>query len=145
MPMTFRHALIFLAGALFGVGLALSGMTDPARVVGFLDVTGDWDPALAFVMGGALGTYAAATAITRKVRGGRGWFGTRLPVRCSDPVSRRLIVGAAVFGVGWGLAGFCPGPALANLGWLRAEALVFVPAMALGMILAQRLFGADKG
>lgn len=141
-----RLFTLLIAGSLFGVGLAISGMCDPARVIGFLDVAGDWDPALAFVMGGALGTYALGMFVLRKTRNGAGWFGSRLP-RCeSDPVNRRLIIGAILFGIGWGLGGFCPGPALANLGALppRLEALAFVPAMAVGMFLAQRLFGADS-
>jgi len=131
-----RNLIVFLAGLLFGAGLALSGMTDPARVLGFLDLAGDWDPTLAFVMGGALLVFGIGYLLLRKK--------FSLPAGESDPVSKSLLIGSAIFGIGWGLAGFCPGPALANLGALRAEALVFVPMMALGMILAQRLFGADS-
>ncbi len=133
-----RLILIFVAGALFGAGLAISGMTDPARVIGFLDVFGHWDPSLLFVMGGAVGVYGLGMLILRR-SGNRG-----LPAGSSSPIDRRLVIGAAIFGLGWGLGGFCPGPSLANLGALRIEALVFVPAMALGMVLAQRLFGADR-
>lgn len=139
-----RLALICIAGALFGLGLALSGMTDPTRVVGFLDVTGNWDPALMFVMAGAVGTYGLGMALWRRAAGGAGWFGTQLPRGNRDPIDGRLIVGALIFGIGWGLGGFCPGPALANLAALRLEALAFVPTMALGMWLARAQFGADR-
>ena len=131
---------ILIAGGLFGAGLAISGMTDPARVIGFLDVFGKWDPALAFVMAGAGGTYGLGTFALRRLGGANA----KLPTTKSEPIDRRLVIGAAIFGVGWGLSGFCPGPALANLGALRIEALVFVPAMAIGMVAAQRIFGADS-
>ena len=130
---------ILIAGGLFGTGLAISGMTDPARVIGFLDVFGNWDPALAFVMAGAVGTYGIGTVVLRRFGSGGG----KLPTIESEAIDRRLVIGAAIFGVGWGLSGFCPGPALANLGALRIEALIFVPAMAMGMLTAQRFFGAD--
>lgn len=132
--------LFLVAGGLFGSGLAVSGMTDPARVIGFLDLFGAWDPALLFVMGGAVGVYGLGMLLLRR-------FGSqcpKLPSASSSPIDRRLVIGAAIFGVGWGLGGFCPGPALANLGALRAEALLFVPAMTIGMFLAQRFFGADR-
>lgn len=132
--------LILVAGGSFGAGLAISGMTDPARVIGFLDVFGKWDPALAFVMAGAVGTYGMGTFALHRLFGA----GSTLPPTKSEPIDRRLVCGAVLFGVGWGLSGFCPGPALANLGALRIEALVFVPAMAIGMVVAQRVFGADS-
>ena len=131
---------ILIAGGLFGAGLAISGMTDPARVIGFLDVFGNWDPALAFVMAGAVATYGVGMFALRRVGGAI----RKLPTTKSEPIDRRLVIGAAIFGVGWGLSGFCPGPALANLGALRIEALIFVPAMAIGMVVAQRFFGADS-
>src|SRR5436190_15030764 len=131
---------VFLAGALFGAGLAISGMTDPGRVIGFLDVCGAWDPALLFVMAGAVGVYGTGMLVLRHLRSPN----VQLPSAASSPIDRGLLVGAAVFGVGWGLSGFCPGPALANLGALRLSALVFVPAMIIGMLLAQRFFGADQ-
>lgn len=124
-----KGILVFLSGILFGSGLALSGMTDPKRVVDFLDLTGDWDPTLAFVMAGALLVFGGGYFLFRKK--------FNLPGNPAEPVSRPLIVGAILFGIGWGLSGFCPGPAIANLGAFRTEALVFVPTMALGMILAQ--------
>lgn len=135
--------LSLLSGALFGVGLAVSGMTDPSRVTGFLNVTSNWDPSLIFVMGGALGTYALLMFLTRKLRHGKCMNGEDLPSADSEPVSRRLLIGSAMFGIGWGLSGFCPGPALANLAILRTESLVFVPMMLVGMVLAHRIFGAD--
>jgi uncharacterized membrane protein YedE/YeeE len=97
-----------------------------------------------FVMGGALGTYALCMKFTRKIRCGKGMCDTVLPSAESDPVSRRLLIGSALFGVGWALAGFCPGPALANLAAFRTEALIFVPLMLLGMSIAHYLFGSDQ-
>ena len=138
-----KNFVILSAGLSFGFGLAISGMTDPARVIGFLDVAGAWDPTLAFVMAGAVASYAAGMVISRKLGGGNGWFGARLPATAPPEFSRRLIVGAFVFGVGWALGGFCPGPALARLGALQVEALVFVCFMAIGMVLAQQVFKAD--
>ena len=135
-----RLILILLAGALFGIGLAVSGMTDPARVIGFLDFFGRWDPALIFVMGAAVGVYGLGMLILRQ----RHDKGIKLPSSAPGPIDSRLLVGATIFGIGWGLGGFCPGPALANLGALRLEALVFVPLMAVGMFMAQRFFGADR-
>jgi len=133
-----KLVLFLAAGGLFGTGLAVSGMTDPARVIGFLDVFGAWDPALLFVMAGAVGVYGSGMVILRR------FDGLKLPSAGSSPIDYRLVIGSAIFGVGWGLGGFCPGPALANLGALRIEALFFVPAMAIGMLLAQRFFGADR-
>ena len=135
-----KLVLIFVAGGLFGTGLAVSGMTDPARVIGFLNVFGPWDPALLFVMAGAVSVYGLGMLTLRRVKNRN----LKLPSPTSSPIDRQLVIGSAIFGVGWGLGGFCPGPALANLGALRAEALLFVPAMAIGMFLAQRFFGADR-
>jgi len=137
---TGKLLLFFVAGGLFGSGLAVSGMTDPARVLGFLDVFGAWDPALLFVMAGAVAVYGLGMLAVRRFDSGS----LKLPTAASSPIDRRLVIGAAIFGLGWGLGGFCPGPALANLGALRVEALLFVPAMAIGMRLAQRFFGADS-
>jgi uncharacterized membrane protein YedE/YeeE len=138
---------ILIAGGFFGAGLAISGMTDPARVIGFLDVFGKWDPALVFVMAGAVGTYGIGMWTLRKASAAADAlqkFDGKLPTTRSEPIDRRLVIGAAIFGVGWGLSGFCPGPALANLGALRIEALIFVPAMVVGMVVAQQAFGADS-
>lgn len=135
-----KALLFLLAGGLFGSGLAVSGMTDPARVIGFLDVLGNWDPALLFVMAGAVVVYGCGMFILRRA----GDNNLRLPSAGASPIDRQLVIGAAIFGIGWGLGGFCPGPSLANLGALRAEALVFLPAMTIGMLLAQRFFAADR-
>jgi len=135
-----KFFLIFLAGALFGAGLAISGMTDPGRVIGFLDFFGAWDPALLLVMAGAVGVYGLGMLILRRFQD----KSLKLPSTASSRIDRQLVTGATIFGIGWGLGGFCPGPSLANLGALRIEALVFVPAMAMGMFLAQRFFGADR-
>lgn len=137
-----RFLLILLGGALFGAGLVVSGMTDPARVIGFLDIFGDWKPALALVMGGAVATFGLGLFLLKKSR--KRVCGTELPDTSADPVSRRMAAGSAIFGIGWGLSGFCPGPALANLAALRTEALVFLPMMLLGMFMAQRMFGLDR-
>lgn len=135
-----RFSVIFLAGAVFGTGLAISGMTDPGRVIGFLDVFGAWDPALLLVMAGAVAVYGFGMLILRRFQN----HNLKLPSAASSPIDRQLVIGAAIFGVGWGLGGFCPGPSLANLGALRIEALIFVPAMAMGMFFAQKFFGADR-
>ena len=137
--------LIFVAGGMFGTGLAISGMTDPARVIGFLDVSGNWDPALLFVMGGAVGVYGIGMLILRRMQSWKlSASRSECPKYLSSPIDWRLVIGAAIFGIGWGLGGFCPGPALANLGALRIEALIFVPMMAIGMLLVQRFFGAGR-
>ena len=138
-----KTCLVLVAGLSFGFGLAISGMTDPARVIGFLDIAGDWDPTLAFVMAGAVVSYSACMATCRRLGCGRGWFGTRLPVAEKPEISLRLVFGAFVFGVGWAIGGFCPGPALARLGALQIEAFLFVLLMAIGTVLAQRFFDAD--
>ncbi len=120
-----------LSGAMFGAGLLLSGMTRPTKVLGFLDVTGDWDPSLAFVMVGAILVHAIAyRAILRRPH---PILDTRFHVPPAGAIDRSLIAGAAVFGVGWGLAGFCPGPALVSAASGVIAAIVFVAAMALGM------------
>ena len=132
--------LILMAGGFFGSGLAVSGMTDPARVIGFLDVFGNWDPALLFVMAGAVSVYGFGMLVLRSL----GNRSLNLPSGASSPIDRRLVIGAGIFGLGWGLSGFCPGPSLANLGAFRAAALVFVPCMTIGMLLAQRFLHADR-
>ena len=135
-----KMILFFVVGGLFGTGLAVSGMTDPARVIGFLDLLGAWDPALLLVMAGAVGVYGLGMLILRRVKNRN----LKLPSPTSSPIDRQLVIGSTIFGVGWGLGGFCPGPALANLGAVRVQALLFVPAMAIGMLLAQKFFGADR-
>jgi uncharacterized membrane protein YedE/YeeE len=122
---------IVLSGFTFAVGLALSGMTQPAKVSGFLDFAGQWDPSLAFVMLGAVGVYLGADRLSRRLQ--KPVFAPQFPGRPGSRVDARLILGAAVFGVGWGLSGFCPGPALVSFGAGAHAALWFVPAMVAGM------------
>ena len=133
----------FLVGLLFGLGLIISGMADPGKVQGFLDLAGAWDPSLAFVMGGAvlvgLFAFTVARQRTETFLGG----GLRLPD--SRIIDRRLIGGSLVFGAGWGLAGFCPGPALVSLGAGQPKAVVFVLAMLAGILLYELLFGPAAG
>ena len=126
-----RVATAFLAGLVFGLGLLLSGMADPAKVLGFLDLAGAWDPSLMFVMGGAVGVGAIAFAVARRRR--QSLLGEPLQLPAKTTVDRRLLLGALLFGAGWGLAGFCPGPAIVALGVGEAKAVVFVLAMLAGM------------
>jgi len=119
------------AGLVFGLGLLLSGMADPAKVLGFLDLAGRWDPSLALVMAGAIGVGAIAFARARTRATSLLGAGMQLPTKRT--LDRRLIVGSALFGAGWGLAGFCPGPALVALGLGEPKAVVFVAAMLTGM------------
>jgi len=128
-----RTITAFVAGLVFGLGLLLSGMADPAKVLGFLDLAGAWDPSLMFVMGGAVGVGAVAFAAAR--RRTRSLLGEPMQLPTSTGVDRRLVAGALLFGAGWGLAGFCPGPALVALGLGEAKAVVFVAAMLAGMAL----------
>ncbi len=120
-----------LSGLVFGLGLILSGMANPAKVLGFLDITGHWDPSLAFVMGGAVGVGLVAFAMARKRT--RSILGAEMRLPSGGPVDRRLVGGGLLFGIGWGIAGFCPGPALVALGMAQGKAVVFVVAMLVGM------------
>jgi uncharacterized membrane protein YedE/YeeE len=125
-----------VSGAIFGAGLAIGGMTDPARVRGFLDIFGKWDPTLAFVMVGAVAVMAIAWRIRESMD--RPLFGDRFSLPDRSDFDARLVVGAAVFGVGWGIAGLCPGPAVAALALAPLSVVPFVLAMLAGMAL-QRL------
>lgn len=129
--MNARTLAALAAGAVFGVGLAVSGMTDPRRILGFLDIAGDVDLRLLFVLGGAVLTSTVLFHLV--LRRSRPLLAPRFALPSRSTVDRRLIAGAAVFGVGWGLAGYCPGPALVGLGIGAPEALWFVPAMLAGM------------
>lgn len=126
----------FVSGLLFGGGLLLSGMTSPARVLGFLDVAGHWDPSLAFVMGGGLLVAAPLFAIARQRGSALG--GEPLVVPPTRAVNRGLIGGAALFGVGWGLVGLCPGPALVDVVASPLRAGGFVAAMLVGLLISRR-------
>jgi uncharacterized protein len=130
------RAWFAVAGVVFAGGLVLSGMTQPSKVSGFLDVTGHWDPSLAFVMLGAVAVYFAADRVAR-CRSKPLFAAQFPPVRAG--LDARLIGGAALFGVGWGLSGFCPGPALVSIGAGARAALWFVPAMLAGMVLHRAL------
>lgn len=131
-----RGLFAFLAGSLFGTGLLISGMTDTTKVQGWLDVFGNWDPTLAFVMGGAILPMLVAWQLTRSrtpVVGGH------FPAPPHTELDRRLVVGSVLFGVGWGLAGLCPGPAMASLSYGGIGGVVFMIAMIAGMLAAPKL------
>ena len=126
-----RAVVAFIAGLVFGLGLLLSGMADPAKVLGFLDLAGPWDPSLALVMAGAVGIGVIAFALAR--RRSRSLLGDAMQLPTKRAIDRRLIAGSLLFGIGWGLAGFCPGPAIVALGLGNDKAVVFVAAMLAGM------------
>ena len=123
----------FISGLVFGLGLILAGMADPLKVKGFLDLAGAWDPSLALVMGGAiaLGIVAFALAKRREL----SWTGTHMEIPTNHTIDTRLIVGGVLFGIGWGIGGFCPGPALVALGSGMGAAGIFVAAMLVGMVV----------
>lgn len=124
-------------GLLFGAGLVVSGMADPAKVLNFLDLFGTWDPSLAFVMGGAV--IVAFIGYRLVLRRDRPLAGGSFHLPTKNDIDGRILVGPAIFGIGWGLGGFCPGPAVAALGLGAAGALAFLPAMILGMWAARML------
>nr|WP_229260580.1 DUF6691 family protein [Duganella alba] len=132
----------FLAGLIFGIGLIISGMANPAKVLAFLDLAGNWDPSLIFVMAGAVGVgfFAFLWARSRKTT----LLGGAMKLPVVTRIDRRLIIGAVMFGIGWGLAGFCPGPALVGLGMGVPKAILFVLAMLAGMGLYE-LFERRRG
>lgn len=126
-----NKVIALLAGILFGVGLAASGMTDPAKVIGFLDIFGDWVPDLAFVMGGAvLVTLVSFRFILKRQR---PVCATEFHVPNNTAIDKKLLLGAALFGMGWGIYGYCPGPALGALVYLKQNTVIFVVAMLAGM------------
>lgn len=127
------HLVSLLAGLVFGLGLLVSGMANPEKVLGFLDLAGAWDPSLAFVMVGAILVGLAAFAFAR--RRTLSLLGVSLQLPSNTRIDKRLILGGLAFGVGWGLAGFCPGPALVALGAGEIKAAVFVASMVAGMAL----------
>mgnify|MGYP006200576211 FL=1 len=135
-----RETLVPLAsGTIFGAGLTLGGMTDPARVRGFLDLFGEWDPTLAFVMGGAVLVMALAWVMQRKML--RPFFGDGFALPDRSDITPRLIGGSALFGIGWAIAGLCPGPGFAALAIAPASAAIFVIAMLGGMLLVRLVDG----
>ena len=138
-----RTLVALFAGTLFGLGLAISGMMNPAKVIDFLDVAGGWDPTLAFVMGGAL---VVAIPAFRLILGRpRPILVDRFTLPTQNALDRRLLGGAALFGVGWGLSGFCPGPAVAALVTGLTPVFAFVAAMVAGMVLYAWVFERPEG
>lgn len=131
------HITAFAAGLIFGLGLLLAGMANPAKVLAFLDITGNWDPSLALVMGGAIAVSAIGFYLTRQRSA--PLFGDSFQVPTNRKLDKRLVLGALGFGVGWGLAGFCPGPALVALGTGSLKAVVFVAAMLSGMVIFEMM------
>lgn len=129
--------MALLTGLLFGLGLILSGMTNPSKVLGFLDLAGKWDPSLAFVMGGALlvGSFVFPFATRRPT----SILGDAMRLPTATQIDRRLVLGGLTFGIGWGLAGYCPGPALASLAQGGSKPLLFFVAMLAGMALFEAL------
>ena len=135
--------MALFAGLVFGLGLIVSGMTDPSKVIGFLDLGGKWDPSLAFVMAGAIGVSLLPFAYAKRRQ--RAVLGAPMSLPTVDTIDLRLVFGSFSFGAGWGLAGFCPGPALVALGTGEAKAIVFVIAMVAGMGLFEVIDGRTRG
>lgn len=133
----------FAAGVIFALGLGISGMTQPSKVIGFLDLAGRWDPSLALVMVGAIAVHAAAVRLIR--RRPRPLLGERFDVPSRADVDARLLAGAAVFGIGWGLAGYCPGPAVTSTVSGLAAPLIFTASMLAGMLAFDAFDAAAKG
>ena len=134
-----RNALALAVGLIFGLGLCLSGMYQPAKVIGFLDLAGNWDPSLAFVMGGAIVVALPAFLIAR--RRSAAWIGGAIELPTAQAIDAPLVVGSAIFGIGWGLAGVCPAPGVVDLGFLSPDAAVFVVSMAAGMLIFRAAAG----
>lgn len=138
MSAAFRLLVALAAGTIFGFGLSLSGMVDPARVIGFLDVaSGHWDPSLAFVLGGALLVALPGMAFQRTLT--RPALDEHFHLPAATAIDPPLLLGSAIFGAGWGLAGFCPGPAVASLSIGLVSSFIFAAAMVAGMMLHDRL------
>ncbi|MGM8870285.1 DUF6691 family protein [Psychrobacter sp. 2Y5] len=132
-----KNIIALLTGLLFGLGLLISGMTDPVKVQGFLDVFGAWDISLALVMGGGLAVAIVGVQLARRQR--NSWVGDEIEMPTKTKITNRLIIGAMLFGIGWGLVGICPGPGVVLLGTGQWQAYVFIPAMLVGMLAFQWL------
>ena len=128
----------FICGILFSIGLGISGMTQPQKVIGFLDVLGEWDPSLVFVMGGAVISFLLLQLLIQR-RFSKPMLGERFQIPSRKDFDRSLIFGALLFGMGWGLGGYCPGPAITSLGSGSLNAVMFMVAMGVGMLLADRV------
>lgn len=140
-----RLLTALIAGMMFGIGLILSGMTDPSKVIGFLDLAGTWDPSLAFVMGGAI--LVGFVAFRLSANRTKAILGDVMRLPTARHIDRRLVLGSLTFGVGWGLAGYCPGPALTSLATGYSEPVIFVIAMLAGMAVFEvqdRLAAASR-
>ena len=140
-----RHFSFFsqyLIGVLFGIGLIISGMSNPKKILNFLDLAGNWDPSLIFVMGGAILVGLAGFYLASKRS--EAFFGGALHIPTRRDISKPLIIGSLIFGAGWGIAGFCPGPAIVALGAGHFQALVFILAMLAGMAICNRFFTGHK-
>lgn len=135
-----NNIVSLIVGLLFGLGLVLAGMTQPAKVIGFLDVFGAWDPSLAFVMIGAIAIHFMAYRVVKHRTS--PFLADTFMIPEKKPIDWKLIVGSALFGIGWGLGGFCPGPAITSLASLNAEVFAFVVMMMIGMWLQDFLFSA---
>ncbi|WP_246616513.1 YeeE/YedE family protein [Thaumasiovibrio subtropicus] len=133
------HRMVSLvAGLLFGLGMMISGMVDPQNVIAFLDITGQWDPSLAFVMGGALMVFMPVYFLIIR-RQAAPICGSRFAMSNNTVIDRRLLLGAALFGIGWGIAGICPGPAVTALGSVDVGIAMFIASMLLGQRIANRI------
>ncbi len=133
-----QNLVALVSGVLFGFGLMLSGMANPEKVMNFLDLAGTWDPTLAFVMGGAL--LISIPAFHFVLKRPQAWTGSRFQLPTRKDIDPQLIAGAAIFGIGWALSGYCPGPALTALSFASASALMVVLAMLVGVMVHDRLF-----
>lgn len=132
-----KNIIGLLTGLLFGLGLLISGMTNPAKVLGFLDIFGAWDISLALVMGGGLAVAIAGVQLAKRQK--KSWIGTTIDMPTKTTINKKLLIGAMLFGMGWGLVGICPGPGIVLLGTGVWQAYVFVPAMVMGMLIYQWL------
>ena len=137
-----RFLFVFLIGALFGTGIALSGMANPAKVLNFFDLAGSFDPSLAFVMAGALAVAAPGYALLFRMRQ-KPLFDQSFRLPGASAIDAKLIGGSAIFGIGWGIAGFCPGASIPALGLGHTSAAIFVAALLVGILIARRLARAD--
>ena len=132
-----KNIIGLLAGLLFGFGLLISGMTDPVKVQGFLDVFGAWDISLALVMGGGLMVAIVGVQLAKRQK--NSWIGILIEMPTKTTINKKLLIGAMLFGIGWGLVGICPGPGIVLLGTGQWQAYVFIPAMMIGMLVYQWL------